>query len=50
VTDRWTDKDRQMDGNAVASTALAVRALQHAVKSEEEKISGEANYVNKQTI
>ena len=35
VTDRQTDKqtDRQTDGIAVASTALAMRALCHAVKS-----------------
>jgi len=30
-TDRWTD--RQTDGIAVASTALAMRALRRAVKS-----------------
>jgi len=31
VTDGWTD--RQTDGIAVASTALAMQALRHAVKS-----------------
>jgi len=39
VTDGWTDgqTDGQRDGIAKASTALAMRALRHAVKTDEKK-------------
>jgi len=42
VTDRRTDRqtDGQTDGIAIASTALAMRALRHAVKTSKKFTKG----------